>query len=106
MALAAADRVRRTQPRTPGRRASSAHAIGTSASSYPVGRVVARPGRNLLRVLDDLAVVEHKHRDEALAGQPLDLPAPARYVRHLRKAIDLDDLRRMAGVLQCVVRDL
>ena len=68
--------------------------------------VLARPGDDSVGARDDLPVVELEHRNEALAGQPLDAASPWSDVRQLRKAVDAHDLRRVPRVPQRVVRAL
>src|SRR3954453_13197988 len=75
-------------------------------TSVLTGRILPRPGRDLLRVRDDLAAVEDQNRNEGLTGQPLALLAATRYVWQRRKAVNLRHLRRMAGCGQRVMRHL
>jgi hypothetical protein len=49
--------------------------------------VVPRPLHDVVRILDDPAIVQDEHRNPALAGQPLDLLASARDVRQLPEAV-------------------
>src|SRR5215211_7236597 len=77
-----------------------------SGIAEPVRRVVPRPVHDVLRVADDLPVVENEYGNEALAGQSLDLPASAGDVRQRGEAVGLDDVWRVASCLHRVVRVL
>jgi hypothetical protein len=46
------------------------------AADSRTARVVPRPRRDVLRILNDLAVVKDQYRDPTLASQPLDLLTP------------------------------
>jgi len=69
-------------------------------------RVVACPSDDVLRVLDHRAVVEDEHGNEAFAGQSFDLPPASCDVGQCRETVGPHDVRRVAGVLQCVVGPL
>src|SRR4051794_39134273 len=69
-------------------------------------RVPLRPGDDVRRARDHVTIVEDEHRHEALAGQPLDLPARGCEVRQAPQPIRPHDLRRIAGLLQGVVGPL
>src|SRR5438128_305731 len=90
-----------TAARLPTSQASAR--VASRRSAGPAGRVLPRPGRDVLRVLDDLTVVEDQYWNPALAGQPLDLLATARDVGQRCEAVGLHHLWRVAGFLQRVV---
>lgn len=81
--------------------AASAHKpLGQAAFSSPsdrstaaAGWVAPRPRHDVLRIFDDFAVFEDEYRNEALAGQPLDLLATARDVGQRRQTVGLHHLR-------------
>jgi hypothetical protein len=70
---------------------------GSCCSSGPSGRMDPCPSDDVVRARYELAVIEDKHRDEALSSKSPDLLATPRYVGQLPEAVDLDHFRRMAG---------
>lgn len=67
------------------------------------GWVGLRPGHDVLRVVDDRAVVEHERRDLVVAGQPLDFTAPAEETIGTKAPVCPDDVRLVAGGSQRLV---
>jgi hypothetical protein len=64
------------------------------------------PPDDVARAGYELAVIEDKHRNEALSSKPPDLLATRRQVGQLPKAVDPYYFGRMAGLGQRVVGHL
>jgi len=90
-----------------GRRARPLLGVASPGErSSAAGGIITRPGRDIPRVLDYLAVVEDEHRNEALPGHSPDLLATVGDVGLRRPPVGLHHLGRVAGLLQRVVCDL
>ncbi len=96
----------RPRPRPPGgggSRGDVAPALDRFSARTHRQRVALCPGGNLVRVGDDLPVMENENRHVTLTGQALGFPAALGEVRQKGEAVRPHNLRGVPGLPQRVV---
>jgi hypothetical protein len=65
--------------------------------------MIACPGHDAVRILDDLTVVQYEDGNVALPRQALDFPPTASQVRQAAEAVDPHQLGGVSAVFERVV---